>query len=120
VIEWKRVPWPLWAYSAVILLGTISLEVKAHGPIPPKLLFPAVMLTWLYLLLKGVRWVWIITVGVYVLGFVADLISGSLTWQGGILSLIGLVLLLLPVTRRYFFSHAVAATAPSGLRSDMS
>jgi hypothetical protein len=111
VIEWKRVPWPLWAYCAVILLGTISLEVKAHGPIPPKLLFPVVMLTWLYLLLKGVRWVWIITVGVYVLGFVADLISGSLTWEGGTVSLIGLVLLLLPVTRWYFAKHTAVADA---------
>jgi hypothetical protein len=33
------------------------------------------------LLLKGMRWVWIATVAVTVLGVVPDLIAGSLTWQ---------------------------------------
>jgi hypothetical protein len=109
VIEWKRVPWPLWIYSASLLFSATLIEVKAHGPIPAKVLFAAVMLTWLYFLLKGVRWVWIVTVGIYALGFVADLISGSLKWQGVALSLIGFVLLLLPVTRRYFARESVAA-----------
>lgn len=101
-------PWPLWAYSVAMLLGTISIEVKVHGPVLAKVLFAAIMLVWLYSLLKGVRWVWMVTVAIYVLGFVPDLISGSLTWQGVALSLIGLMLLLLPVTRRHFSSHAVA------------
>lgn len=108
MIDWKRVPWPLWAYSVAMLLAAISIEVEAHGPIPAKVLFVAVMLAWLYFLLKGVRWVWIVTIGIYVLGLVPDLISGSLTWQGIALSLIGLMLLLLPVTRRHFSSHTAA------------
>jgi hypothetical protein len=111
VIEWKRVPWTLWAYSIALLLAAISIEVKVHGPVPAKVLFVTVMLAWLYLLLRGVRWVWIVTVGIYVLGFVTDLISGSLKWQGVALSLIGITLLLLPVTQRYFSRHTAAAGA---------
>lgn len=108
MIAQRRVPWPLWAYAAATLLGVMLVEVKAHGPFPAKVLFVVVMLAWLCFLLKGVRWVWIVTVGISVLGLVPELISGSLEWQGATLSLIGLILLLLPVTRRYFFNHAVA------------
>ncbi|HXV05907.1 MAG TPA: hypothetical protein VFP23_08415 [Solirubrobacterales bacterium] len=112
-------PWPLWIYSASALFGEISIEVKVHGPVAAKVLFAFLTLTWLYFLLKGVRWVWVATVGASILGFVLDLITGSLTWHGIAMGLIGLVLLLLPVTRRYFSSHAAAA-APSGLGRDMS
>lgn len=108
MIDWKRVPWPLWIYSVAMLLAAISLEVKVHGPVSARVLFAVIMLVWLYFLLKGVRWVWMVTIGIYVLGVVPDLISGSLTWQAGVLSLIGLMFLLLPVTRRYFSSPTAA------------
>jgi hypothetical protein len=111
MIEWKRVPWPLWAYSAFVLLGVILILVKAHGPIPVKVLYPCFMLAWIYFLLRGVRWVWIVTVGIYVLGLLPYLISGSLSLQVVALSLFGLLLLLLPATRRYFSSHSAAAGA---------
>jgi hypothetical protein len=55
-------PWPLWVYSVAMLLGTISIEVKVHGPVLAKVLFAAIMLAWLYSLLKGVRWVWMATI----------------------------------------------------------
>jgi membrane protein implicated in regulation of membrane protease activity len=109
MIEWKQIPWSLWAYSAIILLGTIVIEVKAHGPIPAKVLFTAVMLAWLYFLLKGMRWLWIVTIGIYVVGLILDVISGSLEWQGLALSVVSLMLLLLPATRRYFSRHTPAA-----------
>lgn len=111
MIEWRRVPWPLWLYSVVQLLALISTEVKVHGLAPAKVLLAGVMLGWLYLLLKGVRWVWVLTIGLYALGFVLYLIPGSFTWQGVSLSLVGLVLLLLPGTRRYFSEDAVALPA---------
>jgi hypothetical protein len=104
-------PWPLWVYSVGTLLAAISIEIKVHGPVSARVLFAAVMLAWLYFLLKGVRWVWIVTVGIYVLGLVPDLISGSLMWQGLALGLSGLVLLLLPVTRRHFSRHTAALGA---------
>ena len=107
--NWRRVPWPLWIYSVAMLLAAISLEVKVHGPVLARVLFAFIMFVWLYFLLKGVRWVWMVTIGIYVLGVVPDLISGSLTWQGAVLSLFGLMLLLLPVTRRYFSSSPTAA-----------
>lgn len=106
--EWRRAPWPLWVYSAITLLGVILIEVKTHGPFLAKALYLLVMVAWLYSLLKGVRWIWIITVGIYVLGFVAYLISGSINWQGLALSLVGALLLMLPGTRRYFSNHTVA------------
>jgi hypothetical protein len=111
MIEWRAVPWPLWVYSATIFLGVILIEVQAHGPIPAKALYPFVMLIWLYFLFRGVRWVWVVTIGIYVLGLIPDLISGSLQWQGAVLSLVGLLLLLLPATRRYFSSNTVVAGA---------
>jgi hypothetical protein len=109
MIEWRRVPWPLWIYSASLLLGGVLFEVKAHGPIVAKALLAAVMLGWLYFLLKGMRWVWIMTVGIYVLAIVVDLTSGSLEWHGLALSIASPILLLLPVTRQYFSKHTSAA-----------
>lgn len=110
MIEWKRVPWSLWAYCGVVLLGTVRLEIEAHGPVGVKGFFFLVMIVWLYLLFKGTRWVWGITVVIYVLGFVSFLGSGSLSATTGISSVAGLVLLLLPATRRYFVAD-VSATA---------
>lgn len=106
MIEWRRVPWPLWVYSVATLVGVILIEALAHGPIAAKVLYPVLMLAWLYYLLKGVRWVWVITLVIEILGLLPYLISGSLQWQGVILSLIAPLLLLLPVTRRYFSSDA--------------
>lgn len=97
-------PWTLWAYSAFTLVGVILIEVQVHGKIAPRVFFPFVMFAWLFFLLKGIRWVWIATLAVSVLGFAGDLVSGSLTWHGVAMGLVGTVLLLLPVTRRYFGS----------------
>jgi hypothetical protein len=105
MIEWRRVPWPLWVYSVVTLAGASLTDAEAHAPISAKALLIAVMLAWLYGLFMGVRWVWIGTVGIYVLGFIPDLASGSPKWWGVAVSLVGLMLLLLPITRRYFFSR---------------
>jgi hypothetical protein len=106
MIEWGKVPWSLWVYAAFNVVGVILIEVQAHGPIPAKVLFPFVMFAWLFFLFRGVRWVWIATVGLIVLGFAGDLISGSFTLRGIVMGLISPALLLLPVTRRYFASEA--------------
>lgn len=104
MIDWKRVPWPLFIYSAFVLLAVIAVDVEAHGPMPAKVLYVALVIAWLYFLLKGVRWVWIATLAAHVLT-VVHLISGSLTLLGLVGSLVGLTLLLLPAVRRYVFSH---------------
>lgn len=111
MIDLRRVPWPLWVYSAVTLPGVIMVEAKAHAPILAMVLYLLVVLAWLYFLLKGVRWVWIFTVVIYVLGLIPYLIADSINWQGIAMSLIGLLLLLLPVTRRYFPSQRTVVSA---------
>jgi hypothetical protein len=95
------VPWTLWAFAALTVAGVILLEVQIHGPVPPRVLYPFFMLAWLFFLLKGLRWVWIVTLGVSVLGLVTNLISGSFTWHGVALGVISIGLLLMPSTRRY-------------------
>jgi membrane protein implicated in regulation of membrane protease activity len=91
-------------------MGATLIEVKAHGPIAVKVLFPLVMLAYLYFLLQGIRWLWIATIAVGVLGLVLEVISGSLDWQGVIWSLLDFTLLLLPVTRRYFQDRTAAVS----------
>lgn len=84
------------------LAGTVVVEVKALAPISAMVLFVAFMLAWLYFLFTRVRWVWIVTVGIYVSGLALDLLSGLLTWPRVLVIMVSLILLLLPVTRRYF------------------
>jgi hypothetical protein len=110
VSDWRKVPWPLWVFAALVLVPAILIEVEVHGPIPAKVLYPFIMFAWLFFLLKGVRWVWITTLTVTVLGFVPDLIADSFTWQGVIGGAVGIGLLLLPVTRRYFASDPAMAS----------
>lgn len=110
MIKWRLVPWPLWVYSAGVLVGIVLIEI-AHGPIGVKVFYPAFVLGWLYFLLKGVRWVWIVTVGLGVLGFIPYLISGSISLMGLVWGLLTVVLLLLPVTRRYFSGDTAVKVA---------
>jgi hypothetical protein len=79
--------------------------------VPAKALYLYIMLTWLFCLLRGVRWVWIVTIGLYTLGLVSYLISVFPEWHFDALSVVGLFLLLLPITRRYFSSNTVVARA---------
>ncbi len=115
----RKVPWPLWVFAALALIPAILIEVEVHGPIAAKVLYPALVLAWLFFLLKGVRWVWISTVAVTALGLVPDLIVGSVTWRGFAEWAITIGLLLLPVTRRYFASEPAVggATEASSFRS---
>lgn len=110
MIERRRVPWPLWIFAGSALISATLIEVSAHGPIAAKVLFPVVMLVYLYFLLQGVRWLWIVTIAVEVLGLLLEAFFGSLDWQGVILSLVTLLLLLLPVTRRYFLGRTAAVS----------
>jgi hypothetical protein len=107
--SWRRVPWSLWIFAGLTLFDATLIEVEALGPIAAKVLFPVVVLVYLYFLLRGVRWLWIATIAVGILVLIVELISGSIEWQGVIWSLIDFMLLLLPVTRRYFSGHTAAA-----------
>ena len=111
VSDLRKVPWPLWVLAALTLIPAVQIEVEVHGPIPVKVLYPFIVFGWLFFLLKGVRWVWIATLAVTVLGFAPDLITGSLTWRGAIGGALTIGLLLLPITRRYFASEPAVASA---------
>lgn len=102
MIEWGKAPWPLWVFAGLVVVGGLLIEIQISGQIPSKVLYPFVIFAWLFFLLKGVRWVWLCTLGVIILALVGDLISGSPTWYGIAFGLIEPALLLLPATRRYF------------------
>ncbi|HET9154931.1 MAG TPA: hypothetical protein VFN85_12555 [Solirubrobacterales bacterium] len=102
MIGWKRVPWPLWVFAVAQLLIAARVEIKVHGPVLLMVLYPGLIIGWLYLLLRGMRWVWLTTLALFVLGLVFELVSGSLRWWGIAMALVEITLLLLPVTRSYF------------------
>lgn len=108
MIDWRRIPWPLWILFALTMWGLTSLEVSASGPIAVKVLVPIVTVAWLYFLLRGVRWVWIVTIGIYALSLVQYSLFGSPEWTAAATALVGLLLLLLPVTRRFFPRNTAA------------
>lgn len=114
MIEWGRVPWSLWLFvlSSVALSAWFVTQVT--GPPAALALFGALMLAWAGALLAGVRWLWIATVAVGALGLVSRLATGPRTWYGIAGEVIGLSLLLLPSTRRYFASQPPAAEDPKG------
>lgn len=102
MIPWRRVPWPLWVFTSIALFEAVRLEVRVHGPVVAMIIYPVLAFVWLYLMLRGVRWVWLVTVAFVVLGFGIELIGGSVQWWGAIIGLVEPGLLLLPVTQRYF------------------
>jgi hypothetical protein len=103
VIAWRQVPWTLWAFAVLGLAGLIVVVVRTVGDTPaiPLGLYVVLTFAWLYFLLKGVKWVWMITVGVSLVGTLFDLIAGSWTWLTLISGLVSLLLLVLPITCRY-------------------
>jgi hypothetical protein len=111
MIDWKRVPWSLWLFCAILAAGWVAVEVDAHGPALAKVLFAALMLAWVYFLLRAVRWLWIVTVAISVTGFVPHTFMASRSWRGLVTSVVELALLLLPVTRRYFADGTETAEA---------
>jgi hypothetical protein len=38
VIEWGKVPWPLWVFAAGAVASAILIEVEIHGQVPSKVL----------------------------------------------------------------------------------
>jgi hypothetical protein len=113
VIAWRQVPWTLWAFAVLTLAGLIVVLAGAAGDAPATLLIIYVVLTcaWLFFLLRGVRWLWMITVGVGLVGLFFDLVTGSGTWLGISSGVVDLVLLLLPATRRYVGARTILARA---------
>lgn len=109
MIEWSRIPWSLWAYVVITLLGMIIANVNGHPPLLAGLLFVGLMVLWAYLLLRGLRWAWIFTICIFILGVIAEVASSVTHWRSVLIGLLSLLLLLLPATRRYFSGPAKVA-----------
>lgn len=102
MIDWKKLPASLWLLVLLMSIGTASVEVSAHGPLPAKVILAAIILAWIYLLLRGVRWIWILTVVLYIFSLLNEGLSNPGEWWTLVIGFIGLILLMLPGTRRHF------------------
>jgi hypothetical protein len=101
MIDWDRLPWSLRAYALLIGIGAIVVISQAHRA-GGLVIFVVVILVWLYFLLRGSRPIWMVSVGISVLGLLIDLAFYSFTVLGFATGIVGLALLLWPSTRRFF------------------
>lgn len=104
IIEWGEVPWTLWVFVALTTLAPVVVALTSSIKPALQVYFFLATLMWNFFLLRGVRWLWLATVIVGLLGAVVDLVTGIGTWHGHLLGLIEIALLVLPVTRRFFRS----------------
>jgi hypothetical protein len=114
VIEWRKVPWSLWLYVLGSFVAPVWLLTQVSGPPAALVLFGAIVLGWALALLAGVRWLWIATVAIGALSLISNLLTGPRTWYGIAGGVIGLGLLLLSPTRRYFADQPPAIRDPKG------
>lgn len=111
MIEWEKVPWPLWVYAALTLGEIFVLAFTVSTPVAPLIFSTVLILAWTFFLLRAIRWLWIATVVVDILGMGINLATDNGSWRGYLIGLIVLGLLLLPATRRFFAKgEAVGAT----------
>jgi hypothetical protein len=114
VIEWGKVPWSLWLFVLASVALSAWFVAQLSGPPLALVLFAVIVLAWAIALLSGVRWLWIATVAVGTLGLISRLATGPRTWYGIAGEVIGLGLLLLLPTRRYFANQPPAAEDAEG------
>jgi uncharacterized membrane protein len=110
MLEWRRIPWPLWVYCAGYVPALVAVEMTVHGRLFAKAMAPVLVLVGLYFLLRGVRWLWIAALCLN-LAIVIDIFSGTVSWWGAVSTAIGVTLLLLPVTRRFFSPRSAPVEA---------
>jgi len=111
MINWRRVPWSLWAYVALTTVGSCVSVLTGSTPIAPLIFAVMLILVWNFFLLKGLRWLWIATAVLSALSIGFDLATDQGTWHGDVIGLIGLGLLLVPATRRFFGAVKPAVAA---------
>lgn len=70
--------------------------------------FVVFTLLWDFALLRGLRWVWLATLILGVGGLLINLMTGTGTWHGYLLSVVGYGLLLAAPTRRFFAKREAA------------
>jgi hypothetical protein len=100
-IDWRKVPSSVWVLAGVLVVGTVLAYARASVPARPLVVGLFFVFAWLYLLLKGIRWLWFLTLVLYLLT-VPWIIIGSVGWENVVLTILGLLFLVLPSTRGYF------------------
>jgi hypothetical protein len=82
------------------------IEANSSTPVGPHLIAPFLVVGWAYAILRGIRWVWFCTLALNVIT-IPGILLGSVSWEGAVVTLLDLVLLLLPATRQYFAGSSV-------------
>ena len=111
MIDWGKVPWSLWAIVALLFVELIVAFLTVRMPVGAVAAGIVIVPIWAFFLLRAVRWLWIGTVLLSALSITLDLAIGIGTWHGDVLTLVGLGLLVLPATRRFFGKSVAAAAA---------
>lgn len=103
MVEWGKAPWALRAYVVLTVGGAVVTAVTASStPVAPLLFFVAFEAVVGFFLLRGVRWLWLVTIAFLIFGFVLGVVESNLKWWGIAEGVVALVLLTHPTTRRYF------------------
>jgi hypothetical protein len=98
---WRGVPWSVWAFEAVLVANIVFVDVSVSASAVLLAASSVLFLVAGYFLLHGVRWLWILMTALFIVT-IPSVISGSQRWEGVVLTLVGLTLLLLPATRRFY------------------
>jgi len=101
-IEVDAVPWSLWVWVALLAVATVHLFARVPSPARTVIFGIALLGAWAYFLLRGVRWLWMVTIAYLAIFIVIDLATGDGTWWGDGIGVIQLGLLLIAPTRRFF------------------
>jgi hypothetical protein len=105
--RWLLVPWPVRVLCVLMIASALVVVVATHGPVVPRVLFLGIFLGWVVLLLRGIRWIWVVTMVLFALGLLAQVLSGNVKWIGIILIIVDFILLIHPLTRQ-FYEHGDA------------
>src|SRR5690242_13062674 len=102
VNNWREVPWSLWAFVVLMVSPLLVAVSTSSTPLAPSLFAVAFTFAWMFFLLRGLRWLWIVTTVLFAVFLVIGLAAESYTWYGDLLSVIQVALLLVPPTRQFF------------------
>ena len=108
MVNWGKAPRSLRVYVVIALVSSVITAIFVSAPVGPRVLLVPTAAVFCFFLLKGVPWLWIITIVFVPLGFAMSIIEGNVRWYGVAIGVVDLVLLLLPDTRRFFRREAPA------------
>jgi hypothetical protein len=112
VVEWGKAPWTLRSYVVIALAGAVVIAIVVSStPVALRLFLVAFEVVVCFFLLRGVRWLWLVTIAFILLWFVQGVIEGNLRWYGIAQGIVALVFLLHPATRKFFGRAETPASA---------